>query len=372
MQGFAYASQGATTITFSGASLYSSANRSIILSSGSTDFNLVGNPYASAIDWTNDDHWARENIKSDIWINCADEPNDASFATYNSTSGVCTNWDDNVGTGAGIIPPTQAFWVEVIAEPCTLQVMRQAQTHTTNVVNKKSATSNPLIRLQALRAGYTDEMVIFFHPNAAASIDKYDTRKKLGSGAYPQLYAPVTDGILAVNSLPIPSAGKQIVVPVTLQSTVAGSITLSLTELKSLAEGSEVHLVDRLLDRTVNLMAEPSYTIELEGVGEVPDRLEVVITMGGQPGDEPIGGVNLIDAQTQPEITIYAHRKSIYVGNIEGRTHLEVVNAMGQRVLSRKLEAQGLNAIHTNLPAGIYIVSVRSQGGREVKRVFLE
>ena len=246
-------------------------------------------------------------------------------------------------------------------------------------MNKKAATANPLIRLQAQRAGYTDEMVIYLHANATEGIDPYDTRKKLGSGAYPQLYAPVVDGILAVNSLPIPTQGSNLVVPVTLKSEVAGEVTLSLTELRALAEGSEVYLVDKLQDITVNLLAQPSYTIDLETAGELADRFEVVILMGEEQAEDPIvdptdpiGGINLTETHTQPGVTIYAHRNTIYVGNVQGRTQVTVVNIAGQRVLSRQLEAEGLNAIHTNLPAGVYIVEARSQGGREVKRIFIE
>jgi surface protein len=362
MNGYVYIPNSNTTVTFSGTAFYKN-NMAKSLSFSSTGFNLLGNPYPSAIDWTNDAYWlpeGRANVASDIWINCSNVSEGATFATYNSTSGINTNWTDNVGTEPGIIPPTQAFWV-LASSATSLTVLPTAKVHSANTVNKKSTSENPLVRLQAQRSGYSDEMVIFFHSEATEGIDRFDTRKKLGSGAYPQLYAPVADAIAAVNTLPQSLLSDKVVVPITLKSDMAGSVTLALTELKNLEEDMSITLTDKATGTQTDLRTA-AYTVEVESNSTLTGRFEVTVERKNTTS------APAIDKST---VNIYASAKNIYVGMAQQGSRVEVYNAIGVQMLSHTLNGSAVESIPTNLPKGVYIVVVNGSEGRTVKRIFI-
>jgi hypothetical protein len=260
-----------------------------------------------------------------------------------------------------VIPPTQAFWVEASAAT-TLTVFPTAQQHSPNPVAKKSTSENPLVRLQAQRSGYSDEMVIYFHSEATEGMDRFDTRKKLGSGAYPQIYAPVADAIAAVNTLPQSLLSERVVVPITLKSDMAGSITIALTELKNLGDDMNITLTDKATGTQTDLRTA-AYTVEVESNSTLTNRLEVTIERKNTTS------APAIDKST---VNIYASAKNIYVGMAQQGSSVEVYNAIGVQMMSQKLNGGAVESIQTNLPKGVYIVVVNGNEGRTVKRVFIQ
>ncbi|MDX9848719.1 MAG: LamG-like jellyroll fold domain-containing protein [Tenuifilaceae bacterium] len=362
MKGFAFIAKESGKVTFNGDAFHS-GNQSIALTKTvTTGFNLVGNPYPSAINWGSMSGWERENVNPVIWINYADAPGDANFASYNHlTPDAAINWLGNVGSNLGSVAPTQSFWVLAEADGATLTVKPNAQVISTNVVNKKSADTNPLIRLQAQRSGYSDEMVIFFHPEATEGMNRYDTRKRLGSGAYPQLYAPVADAIAAVNTLPQSLLSEKVVVPITLKSDMAGSITMALTELKNLGDDMNIILTDKATGSQTDLRTA-AYTVEVEAGSTLTNRFEVIIERKNTTS------APAIDKST---VNIYASAKNIYVGMAQQGSRVEVYNAIGVQMLSHTLNGTAVESIPTSLPKGVYIVVVNGSEGRTVKRIFI-
>ena len=364
LKGFAFIAKESGTITFEGDAFHT-GNQSIALTkTATTGFNLVGNPYPSAINWGSMSGWERENVSPVIWINYADAPSDANFATFNHlTPETAINWLGNVGSALGAIAPTQAFWVYAESDKASLSVKPNAQVVSSNAVNKKSeAVASPLIRLQAQRSGYSDEMVIFFHSEATEGMDRFDTRKKLGSGPYPQIYAPVADAIAAVNTLPQSLLSERVVVPITLKSDMAGSITIALTELKNLGDDMDIILTDKATGTQTDLRTS-AYTVEVESNSTLTNRLEVTIER------KNVTSAPAIDKST---VNIYASAKNIYVGMAQQGSRVEVYNAIGVQMLSQKLNGGVVESIQTNLPKGVYIVVVNGSEGRTVKRVFIQ
>ncbi len=364
MKGFAFIANSNQTVTFSGTEFYSGEQSIGLIKGASTGFNLVGNPYPSAINWDAATGWTRNNDYIDpvIWINTADAPGASNFATFNhETPEASTNWASTIGTDEGVIAPTQAFWVYT-TDNVSLAVNSNAQVHSANTVNKKSASENPLIRLQAQCSGYSDEMVIYFHSEATEGLDRFDTRKKLGRGAYPQLYAPVADAIAAVNTLPQSLLSEKVVVPITLKSDMAGSITLALTELKNLGDDMNIILTDKATGSQTDLRTA-AYTVEVEAGSTLTNRFEVTIER------KNVTSAPAIDKST---VNIYASAKNIYVGMAQQGSRVEVYNAIGVQMLSQTLNGSAVESIPTNLPKGVYIVVVNGSEGRTVKRVFIQ
>ena len=361
MKGFTYANfADAQTVTFSGTAFHSGNQTIALTKTGLDGFNLVGNPYPSAIVWYEGSGWERTNVATSIWINVANTAGDASFAVYNKTGPSEVNWTSNIGDDLGFIAQTQAFWVYA-EDNTSLTVKPDAQVHSENIVHKRSAEENTLIRLQALREGYTDEGLIFFHANATEEIDSYDTRKMMGSGAFPQLFMPSAEGNLAINALPVSLLSEKLVVPVAIKSDRLGSITLAATEFSGFESSQSIILVDKALNRQTNLR-DGAYTFTVESTQPITDRFEVVIERVQTSIDEVLS----------PAVRIYASGKNIYVAEANKATSIEVYNALGQRILSRNLTGQPVSTIGTDLPRGIYIVSVSTPNGRTTKRIYIE
>lgn len=111
-------------------------------SGGDTGWNLVGNPYASAIMWNNlTSDWIKSGLSPIVHV-----PDNTSgtlvFRTYNANNGLGTL------TG-GIIAPGQAFWVQAVTANPSLTIHEKAKrTNTSTFFREEESTINSItIRL---------------------------------------------------------------------------------------------------------------------------------------------------------------------------------------------------------------------------------
>ncbi|NTW32068.1 MAG: T9SS type A sorting domain-containing protein [Bacteroidetes bacterium] len=365
MQGYSFKSFGTpATVVFSGKSL-NTGNKSFLLAKNTTGFNLVGNPYTSSIDWTTsaNSYWTRANVQPTIWINYANALGAANFATYNYSSTFATNWAGNVGTNEGIIPPTQAFWVETTTNETSLTVMEGAQMHSVNAVNKSDAAiTSPFLRLKTERDTYSDEAVLFFNENATAGYDEYDTRKQLGGGVYPQLYSSDADIDMAVNSIPLSMLNNSISIPLIFRSDMAGSCSITATDIANFDATIKIYLEDTQLSQTINLNETSTYSFNVAESTVAPDRFIIHFVRNTT-------GLETIDNQG---ISVYSSYKNIYINNPKNNYSVEVINALGEKIISKKVPVKGITTINTDMPKGIYFVLIKSDSEVFAKKIFIE
>lgn len=139
-------------------------------------WNLVGNPYASTIDWDSP-NWTKTNIANAIYIQ---DPDNQQYATY--VSGASTNG------GSQYIASQQSFWIYasaaspqlILNESCKSSVDQQ-------FIKTGSLSPGTVIRLEG--AGYTDEAVVRHVDGAADSMElEFDAIERWGGwGEVPQL-----------------------------------------------------------------------------------------------------------------------------------------------------------------------------------------
>lgn len=139
-------------------------------------WNLVGNPYASTIDWESA-NWTKTNIANAIYIQ---DPDNQQFATY--VSGASANG------GSRYIASQQSFWVYASAASPQL-ILRESCKSAVDQQFIKDASLSPgaIIRLEG--AGYADESVIRHVPGAIDPFElEYDAVERWGGwGEVPQL-----------------------------------------------------------------------------------------------------------------------------------------------------------------------------------------
>ncbi len=141
------------------------------------NWNLLGNPFPSAIDW---DEVNKNNIESAVYIW---DPSSLTYASY--VSGAGSNMNDD-----GIIPSMQAFFVHATASgnftiPQTARTNNQSQDYL-----KTSQDQNHSLKIIAHRKGIKDETIIRRRAEASNSFDhQFDAYKFLSEEAPIQLYS---------------------------------------------------------------------------------------------------------------------------------------------------------------------------------------
>lgn len=155
-------------------------------------YNLVGNPFPSSVDWCSTVGWTKTNIKDEIRYRSK-----GTYATFNANSKL------GINGGQSIIPPMQAFWVEVIGAIGTLAVTNDARMHSTHNMYREAKDQGQILRIKCITNGLSDETIIGFIAGSATYYDDYDTQKYYEpTTAYPILYTQTKGHQLAVNVLP--------------------------------------------------------------------------------------------------------------------------------------------------------------------------
>ncbi|HTI59827.1 T9SS type A sorting domain-containing protein [Mucilaginibacter sp.] len=231
-------------------------------------FNLVGNPYPSAIDWESFQTASTttgiygSNVGSTMYeLN----PTNQNFGAYvKGGGGVGTNKASN------IIPSGQAFLVVATSTSAQLifneTAKSTAQVTGLNLLMGTGATevaSNPYLRMELNKGAFDmDDMLIRFN---SGSLTKYSAaedapyQQGFGKG---HLSSMSSDSIsLAINTLPLPKASESI--PLNITATIDTVYQLELKELKQVPQLYDVWLMDAYMKDSVNMRDNPKYNFSI-------------------------------------------------------------------------------------------------------------
>lgn len=193
-------------------------------SSGSIDddgYNMVANPYPSAIDWDSPS-WVKTNIDDAIYFWQADL---GQYASY--VGGVSTNG------GSNLIPSSQGFFVKTNGNSPVLQANEniKAAGNPTFMRSSNSLTAGSLLRLKLEGNNFTDEAILRFEDQATVNFDgKYDAVKMFSTKAeVPSVSFVTSNNDLSINTLPLDEASMTI--PVRVKVGATGNYTLSFEGL---------------------------------------------------------------------------------------------------------------------------------------------
>ncbi len=177
-------------------------------------WNLVGNPYPSAIDWDAATGWTKTNVQNATYRHV----NNSTWASY--VGGV------GVNGGSRYIAPVQGFFVNVSEgfSAGILSMNNSVRTHTSTPFFKDEIAD--IVRLEVSGNGYMDETAIRFLDIATSDFDAdWDAHKLFGTvNEAPAIYC-ADNGMMAINSLPETNT-----VPVGVKAGVPGEFTITATE----------------------------------------------------------------------------------------------------------------------------------------------
>ncbi|MGZ3819797.1 MAG: T9SS type A sorting domain-containing protein [Mucilaginibacter sp.] len=232
-------------------------------------FNLVGNPYASSIDWD----------KSDSTVTTAPiyRPHTAPFIyQLNPTSGNYSVYQAGTPGGlntqgvanSNIIASGEGFFVQALSSSAQLTFTESAKSNTQvtgiNLYMGKPVASNPVsyLRLQmAMDSVNTDGMMIFFKDNAQSTFSPAeDARYKTGTGKVTLSSFSSDKVALAINQLPL---SKGLIIPLNVSATANGTYKISLNSIIGVPQLYDVWLKDAFTRDSVNLRVTSAYSFTI-------------------------------------------------------------------------------------------------------------
>lgn len=213
-------------------------------------WNLLGNPYASAITWNdNPDAWVKSGISPAVYVR---DNSIGQFKFYDSETG-------NGNLTQGHIAPGQAFWVQATGSPA-LTVTEKAKYEDGAVLLHVSQNINTLM-ISLHNGALSDPAYIVLGDNYADAYHaESDAIKKLNDIF--NLSTISNTGIdMAINKVSNRFCQKDI--PLNIQNALAGEYSLVFSNLENLVDVEEIILTDNFANTTVNVREAPVYTFDI-------------------------------------------------------------------------------------------------------------
>ena len=330
-------------------------------------FNLMGNPYASTIDWelsgSNGAAISLTNVNPTIYIL---DPVTKNYGTY-------TRGGVNTGKATRYISSGQGFFVKANGANPALTFTEAAKvSQNTNpaVLSANKPTDFDFIRLSLSKDSVNkDDILLTFKIGQQQKfINNEDIADLQGINAAVSLSSLISanNGFLAVNGLP--PVDKTIIIPLNIDAAAAGVLNLSLDTASAVFKTRHVYLRDKFLKDSVDLNLTSIYTFSISKTDSatfgskrfeiyfhdnLPDKNSITI---GNTVSTPVinpAQIRLFPNPASAEINIIPGKQSIK--NIK----LSIYNVLGIKKLTSV--HSGLANFKQNIAAlipGIYVAEL--------------
>jgi hypothetical protein len=226
------------TYTFSGNLNSGTFTATVSYTSAIYTFNLVPNPFPSAINWGAASGWGKGSIGSTAWI--------WNGGNYTTVSDISNN----------IIPEGQAFIVMASNGSPTLTMTNSVCVHNTQAFYKSDLAN--VLRISANSNNFYDETFVGFNPLAGPEFDpQIDGFKLWGLEEAPQLWTEKGDKRLSIHQQPAPYCG--LVIPMDFKTTYDGQVTLRFSGAGSFDPPLPVRLKDHVTGSFIDLKQDSVY-----------------------------------------------------------------------------------------------------------------
>ncbi|MBU1369602.1 MAG: right-handed parallel beta-helix repeat-containing protein [Bacteroidetes bacterium] len=338
---YLYGQSKTTTHTFNGTP-NTGAQQIALSASGSggmQGFNLVGNPYPSAIDWS---------LLDDTY---------GAVYYWDPVSESYLSWNNGSGTGSQYIAPMQGFFVYTDAE-ATLSFQNNVRTHTgANNFYKDddlNKLSNGLI-LAASDENYTDELHLRFDENAASGFElPIDAWKLLTQNeGISQIYSMSPDGPLSIDVRPF-----EAVVPLGFANSQPGVYRIGLQDAGEL----ESVVLEDLKENTFTDLLSGDYAFSWD---EPEDENRFILHLSL---------MDVADMAAAESISIFAYENRLYLQSPNGQQNgiLTITDLAGHQLLLEKLSLNGTYSTTLQLASGVYLVRFGNKKSVTVKKIWIQ
>jgi hypothetical protein len=349
-RGYGIKQGGNTKITYRGTantgtitSAATNTHTSIFSPASNNGWNLVSNPYPSAIiiDETGGNPEPLNDMPAgfDKQIQLYITGNTNLTGSYQPVN-IAITQAANIALGQG-------FWVRVTT-PGTTPAWTLGQGHRTTA-SPTYFDVNPLIeshlKVNVSGNGFADLSNIYFVKGAEAGLDIYDGNKWSSATGQPTLYTKAGEEVMGINSLP--SLSETMAVPMGLTPGANGNFTFTFEDIASFPQTAMIYLEDLKLGTMNNLRDNATYEFAAN-LNDNPDRFMLHFQPGLQAevADQDCDNAGSIEL-TQPAPTVWS---TYEVKGNDNNVYATGTNLTGTLTVS-------------NLPAQEYVVTVTHPSG---------
>lgn len=317
-------------------------------------YNLIGNPFASPLDW-DIGTWNLTGVAATIWVW------DPASGSYKDRVGGIGSLTD------GIIPIGQGFFVHATAPSASVTIPMDARVHSTQAYYKSKVADTDVpdhFSIKAIHGERSDELNIVFANDASPEYDNgRDARKMFAmSGNAPQIYTLQSNELLSVNGLPLLTE-KGRTVQFHFKTGQSGEQTL-IANTESLP-GTEVLLEDLFTGTVQDLVENPVYTFQSFEDNE-RDRFllhfNLVVTDTHNPKNDN-------------GISVYAYDGVVYIRSkgkaLSEQKEVVISDLLGRVVVQKTLPSSALSKIPLTHSNKYLIVKTQNKMGMNTTKVFI-
>ena len=297
--------------------------------SGDDDWNLLGNPYPSAIDF-NQFVADNPNIQGSYyaWTNCAglngNSNQSAGYSVYSLGGGVSAC--QNAYTATRYIPSAQGFFVEANASgQISFKNGQRVAGHNDNFASRPQNFDRLWLDLTD-NNNLFQQILIGFVPDASDQIDRLYDAKAIDDGNGLNFYSLQQNIKLAIQYFPDIHLTNTVTIPVgfTVQNNQTQSLVLKLNRLDGVLSQKNIYLHDKLSNIFHDLKIN-NYTFNTIQ-GEINDRFELVIT------DQILG----LNHEKTLAAKIYKQHDKLVIISPETIKHIKIFDVDGKVIYTQK------------------------------------
>jgi|GEM_PF-1084544 len=302
-------------------------------------FNLIGNPYPSALDWDNPG-WDTTGVEGSIWV-WSDAANNYLYRNSQG-QGSLTN---------GVIPMSQGFFIRATDENISFSILPSARVHSSQQFykNYENTTGEPFVVVSSISNGMTDECWVSFNDESTENYDNgKDVSKMFSEYGAPQIYIRNSTDSLSILSVPLIYNDTRVVD----MDYIPGNSGIQLMELShyEMMWDTEIYLEDQFTSKIIDFKTNPDYEFE-SSLNDDTNRFKLHF-------------VNLYtdvrNLDFEKGILVYSADGSVYISNKNlYNLDIRVVDILG-RVVNAANTSQYSERINNLKRGQFYLVHIQS------------
>jgi len=311
-------------------------------------FNLLGNPYPSALNWNSS--WSMTNLSG--WMMIYDNGIYRGYHTDGSS----------YNGGTPIIPSTQGFWVRALGTGADITIPNSQRVHNGQAFYKDSGHSEfPEVIISAEINGMKDEAKVVFTGEVSYGFDgQFDLEKFENVNDAPTIYTIGDGRDFAINH--VPDNFHNVSIPVGFKTGQEGLYQLILETLANLPADVHVYLEDLKEGSIIELYENKTYDFAYSPLDE-QHRFNLLFK------DSSLG----TEEQLANAINIYSHKNIVYINMPEMKTgEIVIYDLMGREIVRTNTNDEIQNSIELNTGTGYYIVKVQTGDQFVTKKIFIK
>lgn len=339
--------------------------------SGTNDgFNLVGNPYASPINFDTTG-WTKTNIENKYWCY---NPNTTLWGSYNATT------DESINSMTKYISSGQAFFVRATSASPVITFTESIKTTSGGNNYYRSAQSSggkfPVLRITLTNdSADTDETLIILDPQSTYKSEDGSDMLKFYNDAL-NVYTFSSDkSVMGMNAIPNTNSIDTLSLPVWSYDTSSIAKThhiLNFSRYESIDTSIHLYLIDNFLNTTFDIRthAQHDFIITEDPATYGNERFKIVFNKNSaaQGIENKTQKVSMALYPNPADESLYIQYIGAYADDSE--VEISIYDLMGN--LLSEQQNQLVNSITKiaidNLAKGTYLLRATNKGNTVVKK----